>query len=35
MKKIVLTFGIIADYIGRVRTLAKACCEVWLAGEEA
>jgi glycyl-tRNA synthetase alpha chain len=22
-------------YIGRVRTLAKACCEGWLAGEEA
>ena len=22
-------------YIGRVRALAKACCEVWLAGEEA
>jgi glycyl-tRNA synthetase alpha chain len=22
-------------YIGRVRTLAKACCETWLAGEEA
>ena len=24
-----------AAYIGRVRTLAKACCEAWLAGEEA
>jgi glycyl-tRNA synthetase alpha chain len=24
-----------AAYIGRVRTLAKACCETWLAGEEA
>lgn len=23
-----------ASYIGRVRTLAKACCEAWLAGEE-
>ena len=24
-----------AAYIGRVRTLAKACCEVWVAGEAA
>jgi glycyl-tRNA synthetase alpha chain len=24
-----------ASYIGRVRTLAKACCEAWLAGEVA
>jgi glycyl-tRNA synthetase alpha chain len=24
-----------ASYIGRVRTLAKGCCEGWLAGEEA
>jgi glycyl-tRNA synthetase alpha chain len=24
-----------AAYIGRVRTLAKGCCEAWLAGEEA
>ena len=24
-----------ASYIGRVRTLAKGCCEAWLAGEEA
>ncbi len=24
-----------AAYIGRVRTLAKACCEAWLAGESA
>ena len=24
-----------ASYIGRVRTLAKACCEAWLAGEKA
>ena len=24
-----------ASYIGRVRTLAKACCEAWLAGEAA
>jgi glycyl-tRNA synthetase alpha chain len=24
-----------ASYIGRVRTLAKACCEGWLAGEGA
>ena len=24
-----------AAYIGRVRTLAKACCEAWLAGEQA
>jgi glycyl-tRNA synthetase alpha chain len=24
-----------AAYIGRVRTLAKACCETWLAGEAA
>jgi len=23
-----------AAYIGRVRSLAKACCEGWLAGEE-
>jgi glycyl-tRNA synthetase alpha chain len=23
-----------ASYIGRVRTLAKQCCEAWLAGEE-
>jgi glycyl-tRNA synthetase alpha chain len=22
-----------ASYIGRVRTLAKGCCEVWVAGE--
>ena len=22
-----------ASYIGRVRTLAKGCCEAWLAGE--
>jgi len=22
-----------AAYIGRVRTLAKSCCEAWLAGE--
>jgi glycyl-tRNA synthetase alpha chain len=24
-----------AAYIGRVRTLAKGCCEAWLAGEGA
>jgi glycyl-tRNA synthetase alpha chain len=24
-----------AAYIGRVRTLAKACCEAWVEGEEA
>ena len=24
-----------AAYIGRVRALAKRCCEAWLAGEEA
>ena len=24
-----------ASYIGRVRTLAKGCCEAWLAGEQA
>jgi glycyl-tRNA synthetase alpha chain len=24
-----------ASYIGRVRTLAKGCCETWLAGEQA
>jgi glycyl-tRNA synthetase alpha chain len=24
-----------AAYIGRVRTLAKGCCEAWLAGETA
>ncbi|MBU6508550.1 MAG: glycine--tRNA ligase subunit alpha, partial [Alphaproteobacteria bacterium] len=24
-----------ASYIGRVRALAKACCEGWLAGEAA
>lgn len=23
-----------ASYIGRVRTLARRCCEAWLAGEE-
>jgi glycyl-tRNA synthetase alpha chain len=23
-----------ASYIGRVRTLAKGCCEAWVAGEE-
>jgi glycyl-tRNA synthetase alpha chain len=23
-----------ASYIGRVRALAKGCCEAWLAGEE-
>jgi len=22
-----------ASYIGRVRALAKACCEAWVAGE--
>ncbi len=22
-----------ASYIGRVRTLAKACCEAWVAGD--
>ena len=26
-------FGIIADYIGRVRALAKSCCETWLQSE--
>jgi glycyl-tRNA synthetase alpha chain len=24
-----------AAYIGRVRTLARGCCEAWLAGEQA
>jgi glycyl-tRNA synthetase alpha chain len=24
-----------AAYIGRVRALAKSCCEAWLAGEQA
>jgi glycyl-tRNA synthetase alpha chain len=24
-----------AAYIGRVRALAKACCEAWLAADEA
>ena len=24
-----------ASYIGRVRTLAKGCCEAWVAGEAA
>jgi glycyl-tRNA synthetase alpha chain len=24
-----------ASYIGRVRALAKGCCEAWLAGETA
>jgi glycyl-tRNA synthetase alpha chain len=23
-----------AAYIGRVRTLARGCCEAWLAGEQ-